>query len=101
MIRTPADGAAEALFGIAASLTDAPSADVSILYLRMALYLRPDLGLAQILLADRFETLQKYDDAIAIYHAIAHGLALLPHGGRCRRRWMSSGWARMTRPSPI
>jgi tetratricopeptide (TPR) repeat protein len=70
LIRNPADGAAEALFGIAASLTDAQSADVSILYLRMALYLRPDLGLAQILLADRFESLRKYDSAIAIYHAI-------------------------------
>jgi tetratricopeptide (TPR) repeat protein len=70
MIRSPADGAAEALFGIAASLTDAQSADVSILYLRMALYLRPDLGLAQILLADRFETMRKFDLAIGIYHAI-------------------------------
>lgn len=70
MVRTPADGAAEALFGIAASLTDAQSADVSILYLRMALYLRSDLGLAHILLADRFETLRKFDAAIAIYHGI-------------------------------
>ena len=70
MIRTPSDGAAEALFGIAASLTDAQSADVSILYLRMALYLRPDLGLAQVLLADRFETLRKFESAIAIYHTI-------------------------------
>src|SRR6185312_8053469 len=70
LIRTPADGAAEGLFGIAASLTDGQSADVSILYLRMALYLRSDLGLAQILLADRFETLRKFDDAIAIYKAI-------------------------------
>ena len=70
MIRTPADGAAEALFGIAASLTDGQSADVSILYLRMALYLRPDLGLAQVLLADRFETLRKFESAIAVYHAI-------------------------------
>jgi tetratricopeptide (TPR) repeat protein len=70
LIRTPAEGAAEALFGIAASLTDAQSADVSILYLRMALYLRSDLGLAQILLADRFESLQKFADAIAIYHSI-------------------------------
>jgi tetratricopeptide (TPR) repeat protein len=70
LIRNPADGAAEALFGIAASLTDAQSADVSILYLRMALYLRPDQGLAQILLADRFESMRKYDLAIAIYHAI-------------------------------
>jgi tetratricopeptide (TPR) repeat protein len=70
LVRTPADGAAEALFGIAASLTDGQSADVSILYLRMALYLRPDLGLANVLLADRFETLRKHDAAIAIYHAI-------------------------------
>src|SRR5581483_4024972 len=70
LIRNPADGAAEALFGIAASLTDAQSADVSILYLRMALYLRSDLGLAQILLADRFESLRKFDQSIAIYHSI-------------------------------
>ena len=70
LIRTPADGAAEALFGIAASLTDAQSADISILYLRMALYLRPDLGLGQILLADRFETLRKFDQAITIYRGI-------------------------------
>jgi tetratricopeptide (TPR) repeat protein len=67
MIRSAEDGAAEGLFGIAASLSDASSADVSILYLRMALYLRPDLALAQILLADRYETLQKFDDAVAIY----------------------------------
>ena len=73
MIRSPADGAAEALFGIAASLTDAQSADVSILYLRMALYLRSDLGLAQVLLADRFESLRKFDSAIAIYRGIEPG----------------------------
>ena len=33
----------------------------------MALYLRPDLALANILLADRYETLQKYQDAVDIY----------------------------------
>jgi tetratricopeptide (TPR) repeat protein len=70
MIRTPEDGAAEALFGIAASLTDAQSADISILYLRMALYLRPDLTLANILLADRFESIRKYEDAIAVYRTV-------------------------------
>ncbi len=64
------DGAAEALFGIAGSLTDQSSADVSILYLRLALYLRPDLDLASILLGDRLETLQKYEDAIAVYRSI-------------------------------
>ena len=70
LIRNPSDGAAETLFGIAASLGDAQSADVSILYLRMALYLRSDLGLAQLLLADRFETLRKFESAIAIYQGI-------------------------------
>ncbi|HEX3756626.1 MAG TPA: tetratricopeptide repeat protein, partial [Rhizomicrobium sp.] len=70
LIRTPEDGAAEALFGIAASLTDPQSADSSILYLRMAMYLRPDLTLGNVLLADRFETLHKFEEAIAIYHAI-------------------------------
>lgn len=70
LIRIPADGAAEALFGIAASLTDAQSADVSILYLRMALYLRPDLWLGNVLLADRLENLRKHEAAIAIYQSI-------------------------------
>jgi tetratricopeptide (TPR) repeat protein len=67
LVRTAEDGAAEGLFGIAATLSDAASADVSIFYLRMALYLRPDFALANILLADRYEMLQKYDDAVAIY----------------------------------
>lgn len=70
LVGSAQDGVAEALFGIAASLTGERSADVSILYLQMALYLRPDLDLAQILLADRFEALGKYDRAIAIYQAI-------------------------------
>ena len=64
------DGAAESLFGIAASLTDETSADVAILYLRLALYLSPDFDLAKIVLADRFEALKKFDDAIAVYRSI-------------------------------
>jgi tetratricopeptide (TPR) repeat protein len=68
--RSAEDGVAEGLFGMAASLSDRASADVSILYLRMALYLRPDLALADLLLADRFESLGKYSDAVAIYRQI-------------------------------
>ena len=73
MIRSAEEGAAEGLFGIAASLSDASSADVSILYLRMALYLKPDLSLAQILLANRYEALQKYDDAVTIFAKVDKG----------------------------
>jgi tetratricopeptide (TPR) repeat protein len=70
LVARPEDGAAEALFGIAASLTDSASADVAILYLRFALYLSPDLDLGKIVLADRFEALKKYNDAIAVYRTI-------------------------------
>ncbi len=69
-IRNAEDGVAESLFGMAASLNDRQSADISILYLRMALYLRSDLALADLLLADRFENLGKYEDAVAIYRKI-------------------------------
>ncbi|HWA90931.1 MAG TPA: tetratricopeptide repeat protein [Rhizomicrobium sp.] len=67
MIERPGDGVSEALFGIAASLTEESSADVSVLYLRLALYLKPDFDLANILLGDRMDTLQKYADAIDAY----------------------------------
>ena len=70
LVSSPADGVAEALFGLAASLSDDASADVSVLYLRMALYLRPDFPLAEILLAERFDQLERYDDAIAAYRAV-------------------------------
>ncbi|HUO89675.1 MAG TPA: tetratricopeptide repeat protein [Rhizomicrobium sp.] len=70
LVTRPEDGAAEALFGIAGSLTDQASGDVSILYLRLALYLRPDLDLGAVLLADRLENLQKYEDAVAVYATV-------------------------------
>jgi tetratricopeptide (TPR) repeat protein len=69
-IRSAGDGVAEGLFGIAASLSDESSAEVSILYLRMALYLRPDLALANLLLADRFESLGKFEEAVSTYRNI-------------------------------
>jgi len=67
---SPGEGAAEALFGIAASLNDENSADIAILYLRLSLYLSPRLDLAKILLADRFEALAKLDDAVAVYRTL-------------------------------
>jgi len=63
-------GAAEGLFSIAAALNDATSADIAVLYLRLALYLEPDFDMAKIVLADRFDTLKKYDDAIKVYRTI-------------------------------
>jgi tetratricopeptide (TPR) repeat protein len=70
MVHSAEEGAAEGLLNIASTITDVSDADVSILYLRMVLYLRPDMALANILLADRYEALEKYEEAIAIYDKV-------------------------------
>jgi tetratricopeptide (TPR) repeat protein len=70
LVESPAEGAAESLFGVAASLNDENSADVAVLYLRLALYMAPGLDLAKIVLADRFESLNKYEDAIGVYNTL-------------------------------
>jgi tetratricopeptide (TPR) repeat protein len=71
LITSPAEGVAEGLFGIAASLTDRRSADVAILYLNLTLYLRPDFDLARVLLASRYETMGRFELANGIYARIA------------------------------
>ena len=72
LVASPADGVAEALFGIAASLTDQATADTAILcYLQFAIALSPNLDLAKIVLADRYETLEKFDSAIAVYRTVS------------------------------
>ncbi len=70
MVPRAEDGVAEALFTVAAAQTDQASALAAIHYLRLALYLRPGLDLGAVLLADRLENLQKYDDAIAVYATV-------------------------------
>ncbi len=71
LVTAPTDGVAEALFGIAASLNDQRSADVAILYLNLTLYMRPDFDLAKVLLANRYEQMQKFEMANALYGKIA------------------------------
>jgi tetratricopeptide (TPR) repeat protein len=69
-VTSPAEGVAEALFAIAASLTDQRSADVAILYLNLTLYLRPDFDLARVLLASRYESMERYELANGLYNGI-------------------------------
>ncbi len=70
LVRSAEEGAAEGLLNIASTITDASDADISILYLRMVLHLRPDMALATILLGDRYEKLNKLDEAIAVYNKV-------------------------------
>jgi len=58
------------LFGISASLNDPRSADVAVLYLNLTLYLRPDFDLARVLLASRYEAMNRFDIANTLYVGI-------------------------------
>jgi tetratricopeptide (TPR) repeat protein len=70
LVTSPAEGVAEALFGIAASLNDRRSVEVAILYLNIALYLRPNFDLGRVLLASHYERMQNYEMANAYYARI-------------------------------
>ena len=70
LVSSPAEGVAEALFGIAASLNDRRSVEVAILYLNITLYLRPQFDLARVLLASHYERMQNYEMANSYYARI-------------------------------
>ena len=63
-------GAAEALYGIGASIGRRGGEDLALIYLQLALYLQPSHGMALLSLADLYETLKKPDLAIKIYDRI-------------------------------
>ncbi len=60
-------GAAEALYGIGATLTRRGGEDLALVYLQLALYLAPNHPLALLSLADLYESVKKPSMAIKIY----------------------------------
>jgi tetratricopeptide (TPR) repeat protein len=60
-------GAAEALYGIGATLTRRGGEDLALVYLQLALYLSPNHPLALLSLADLYESVKKPQMAIKIY----------------------------------
>lgn len=86
IIRNPADGLAEALFYIASAVSQdqqAQGSDTALIYTRLALYLRPDFPVAQILLGDVMAGQDQYRNAIAAYEALPDGT---PAGWMARLR---------------
>lgn len=63
-------GVAETLYGIAASTSDDKAFDVPVFYLQLALALDPLHELSLSLLADRLESVERYEDAIAMYERV-------------------------------
>ncbi len=67
LVDSPQAGAAEALYGIGATLTRRGGEDLALVYLQLALYLAPNQPLALLSLADLYELVKKPAMAIRIY----------------------------------
>ena len=63
-------GAAEALYGLGASLGRRGGEDLGLVYLQLALYLAPTHPLALLSLADLYESLKKPELAIKVYERV-------------------------------
>lgn len=67
LIESAQAGAAEALYGIGATLTRRGGEDLALVYLQLALYLQPNHPLALLSLADLYESVKKPQMAIKVY----------------------------------
>src|SRR4051812_4799298 len=67
LMETAQAGAAEALYGIGATLTRRGGEDLALVYLQLALYLQPNHPLALLSLADLYESVKKPQMAIKVY----------------------------------
>src|SRR5436309_15807530 len=70
LVDSPQSGAAEALYGIGATLTRRGGEDLALVYLQLALYLAPNHPLALLSLADLYESVKKPAIAIKIYERV-------------------------------
>ena len=70
LVETPQAGAAEALYGLGASIGRRGGEDLALIYLQLALYLEPSHAMAMLSLADLYESLKKPDLAIKIYERV-------------------------------
>ncbi|MGH6738412.1 MAG: tetratricopeptide repeat protein, partial [Bradyrhizobium sp.] len=64
-------GAAEALYGLGASIGRRGGEDLALIYLQLALYLEPTHSMALLSLADLYESLKKPDLAIKVYDRVS------------------------------
>src|ERR1700721_2735816 len=76
IVDSPQAGAAEALYGIGATLTRRGGEDLALVYLQLALYLVPHHPLALLSLADLYESVKKPAMAIKAYERVPSGSPL-------------------------
>lgn len=72
-VAAAAGGAAEALLDVASAISGPRSARMALIYGRLAAWLDPDLHLAGLLVGGILESLERYEDAIAVYRELPAG----------------------------
>jgi tetratricopeptide (TPR) repeat protein len=70
VIRNAKDGAAEVLYGLGGAGSRQGDELAALIYLRLALYLRPDHALAAVTVADLYEQLKQNQAAMAAYELV-------------------------------
>lgn len=70
LVSTAAEGVAEVLFNFASIALRQDSQRDALIFGRLALYLRPDFGLARMLVAGILEGMGRNEDAIAVYQEV-------------------------------
>jgi tetratricopeptide (TPR) repeat protein len=69
-IASPLQGIGEALFSLASALSDDQGLDIALVYAQLALSVESDRDIAQTLLGDIYEDMERYDKAVAAYDLI-------------------------------
>ena len=90
VVKSAQAGAAEALYGLGASLGRRGGEDLGLVYLQLSLYLEPHHSLALLSLADLYETMKKPELALKAYERVPAEVAAAsqrrdPDGHRSRR----------------
>jgi tetratricopeptide (TPR) repeat protein len=75
MATTPQEGAAEAFFGVASSLARERSQSVARIHAHLALYLRPELDTALVLLGEINDRQQRWQRSIDLYERVPENSA--------------------------
>lgn len=70
LVTTATDGLAEALFNVASTLQQQGANLIALAYARLALVLKPDFSVCQVLIADNFDAQGRTKEALEIYTAL-------------------------------
>ncbi|MFN4310336.1 MAG: tetratricopeptide repeat protein [Ferrovibrio sp.] len=86
LVGNAVDGLAEALFASASAFGRSDGGELAELHLQLALFLRPDLDDARMLLGDIYETRERWEQALAMYGRVSPASAYV-ESAQLRQAW--------------